>query len=198
LKYGPKHIQSSDQFEPLYVPQENILEECLRREAERVAYQENLVHKIVYDCFEADPCKSGGGDEPFKDPVDALGDSQEGKIPSLPSSTNCDNDQHFPPRYTLKSDDDTTLVFESRIESGNLRRAIQIFEYEYDLILKPDHLTKGYTQWFYFRVGNTRANKTYRFNIINLVKPDSLYNHGMKPLVYSEIEAERANKGWTR
>lgn len=25
-------------YEPLYIPQENILEECLRREAERVAH----------------------------------------------------------------------------------------------------------------------------------------------------------------
>ncbi len=75
LRHGPKHIYNSDQFEPLYVPQENILEESLRREAERVAYQENLSHKIVYDCYEADPRKSGGGDEPLKDLVDALGDS---------------------------------------------------------------------------------------------------------------------------
>jgi hypothetical protein len=66
------------------------------------------------------------------------------------------------------------------------------------LILKPDYLTKGYCQWFYFRVQNTRAGKTYRFNIINLLKPDSLYNHGMKPLVYSEVDAQRYGKGWVR
>ena len=66
------------------------------------------------------------------------------------------------------------------------------------MILKPDYLTKGNTQWFYFRMSNTRAGKTYRFNIINLLKPDSLYNHGMKPLLYSEINAKRYNKGWVR
>ena len=38
----------------------------------------------------------------------------------------------------------------------------------------------------------------YRFNIINLMKPDSLYNHGMKPLMYSEIEAKLYGKGWQR
>ena len=37
-----------------------------------------------------------------------------------------------------------------------------------------------------------------RFNIINLMKPDSLYNHGMKPLMYSEIEAKLYGKGWQR
>jgi len=73
-----------------------------------------------------------------------------------------------------------------------------VYEFEYDLILKPDYNTRGYTQWYYFRIGNTRAGKTYRFNIINMMKPDSLYNHGMRPVAYSEIEAKRSGKGWYR
>lgn len=43
--------------------------------------------------------------------------------------------------YNLKSASDTTLVFESRFESGNLHRATQIGEWEYDLDLKFDHGT---------------------------------------------------------
>jgi hypothetical protein len=35
------------------------LEDCLRREAERVAQQENLVNRIVYDSVDADPSKGG-------------------------------------------------------------------------------------------------------------------------------------------
>ena len=38
----------------------------------------------------------------------------------------------------------------------------------------------------------------YRFNIVNLIKPDSLYNHGMKPLMYSKRDAETKGLGWTR
>lgn len=49
------------------------------------------------------------------------------------------------PFYIPTSADDNTLLFESRFESGNLRRAIQVYEYEYDLILKPDYNTRGYT-----------------------------------------------------
>ena len=30
------------------------------------------------------------------------------------------------------------------------------------------------------------------------MKPDSLYNHGMRPLVYSEIDGKKYGKGWTR
>ena len=100
--------------------------------------------------------------------------------------------------YTPSGAGDTTLVFESRFESGNLRRAIKIYEFEYDLILKPDVNTRGNTQWYYFRVGNTRAGQRYKFNVINLLKPDSLYNRGMQPIIYSNRAAAESGKGWRR
>ena len=53
---------------------------------------------------------------------------------------------HIEKYYTPTGVEDTTLVFESRFESGNLRRAIKIYEFEYDLILKPDVNTRGHTQ----------------------------------------------------
>ena len=92
--------------------------------------------------------------------------------------------------YTKESDDDQTLIFESRFESGNLRRAVKIADNEYNLILKYDHNTNQYTQWFFFRIHNARKFTTYKFNIVNLVKPESSYNQGMKPLVYSRKEAD--------
>ena len=49
------------------------------------------------------------------------------------------------PYYQKQGDLDNTLVFESRFESGNLRRAVQVGEYEYDLILKYDYGTNNYT-----------------------------------------------------
>jgi hypothetical protein len=30
------------------------------------------------------------------------------------------------------------------------------------------------------------------------LKPDSLYNHGMRPLMYSVINAKKFGKGWVR
>jgi cytosolic carboxypeptidase protein 2/3 len=80
--------------------------------------------------------------------------------------------------YKPESPQDTTLVFESRFESGNLRRAVKVGETEYDLILKYDYGTTVYTQWYYFKVSNVKRGLTYKFNIINLVKPDSSYNQG--------------------
>jgi hypothetical protein len=103
------------------------------------------------------------------------------------------------PFYKLKTNIvDETLQFESRFESGNLRRAIKVSDTEYDLFLKNDYGTTGYTQWYFFQVKNTRKDKVYRFNIVNMMKPDSNYNQGMKPLVYSVREAEINNLGWYR
>lgn len=170
LKNPPYHIKDAEEFEPLYTPKESILEDCLRREAERVAHQENLMNRVVYDAIDSSP---------FSTSIEP----KEGELA---------------PFYQIQSEDDYTCVFESRFESGNLRRAIQVYEFEYDLILKPDYNTRGHTQWYYFRISNIRTNKNYRFNIINLMKPDSLYNHGMRPLMYSEAEAKKYGKGWQR
>lgn len=66
------------------------------------------------------------------------------------------------------------------------------------MYLKNDYGTNGYTQWYYFRVKNTKKDQTYRFNIVNLMKPDSNYNQGMKPLIYSVKDAESKEIGWQR
>lgn len=62
---------------------------------------------------------------------------------------------------TTSGEDD--LVFESRFESGNLAKAVKITPVYYELYLRPDLYTNKHTQWFYFRVTNTRKNVLYRF-----------------------------------
>ncbi|XP_058444182.1 cytosolic carboxypeptidase Nna1-like isoform X2 [Malaya genurostris] len=94
--------------------------------------------------------------------------------------------------------DPDDLIFESRFESGNLGRAIKITPTYYELYLRPDMYTNRHTQWFYFRVKNTKAKVVYRFSIINLTKPDSLYKEGMRPLLYSTLDAEYNHVGWQR
>nr|XP_045017454.1 cytosolic carboxypeptidase 2 isoform X1 [Jaculus jaculus] len=99
---------------------------------------------------------------------------------------------------TLQGPEDNTLLFESRFESGNLQKAVKVGTYEYELTLRTDLYTNKHTQWFYFRVQNTRKNVTYRFTITNLLKPKSLYAVGMKPLMYSQVDATTYNIGWRR
>lgn len=93
---------------------------------------------------------------------------------------------------------DKTLVFESRFESGNLAAALRVNENDYYLALQNDVNTSGNTQWFFFRVSNTRAYASVRFSLLNLCKPDSLYNEGMKVLIYSEKHAREKDVGWHR
>jgi len=73
------------------------------------------------------------------------------------------------PYYIPRDIDDETLIFESRFESGNLELAIKVSDTEYNLLLQNDSLTNGNTQWFYFKVSNTRYNKRVTFNILNFV-----------------------------
>ena len=89
------------------------------------------------------------------------------------------------------------MVFESRFETGNLLAAMKVSDHEYDLVLQNDINTNGHTQWFFFRVHNVKAGEA-RFNLLNLCKPDSLYNEGMKVLVYSERISALKDIGWHR
>ena len=90
------------------------------------------------------------------------------------------------------------MIFESRFESGNLLAVVKVTEEEYDLILSNDINTNGHTQWYFFRISNTRKGMKIRFNIINLAKPDSLYNYGMKILCYSNKIKAAQGIGWHR
>ncbi|XP_008109930.2 cytosolic carboxypeptidase 2 isoform X1 [Anolis carolinensis] len=94
--------------------------------------------------------------------------------------------------------EDTMLLFESRFESGNLQKAVRVGKYEYELTLRTDLYTSKHTQWYYFRVQNTRKDAIYRFTIVNLMKAKSLYSVGMKPLLYSQKDAQLHGVGWRR
>ena len=42
--------------------------------------------------------------------------------------------------------------FDSQFESGNLDMAIQTSDADFNLYVRPDTNTRGYCNWFYFRV----------------------------------------------
>ncbi|XP_074840067.1 cytosolic carboxypeptidase 3 [Carettochelys insculpta] len=103
-----------------------------------------------------------------------------------------------PLKQVIPQDWDNTLIFEARFESGNLQKVVKVSEFEYQLTLRTDLYTNRHTQWYYFRVTNTQAGMPYRFTIVNFTKPSSLYNHGMRPLLYSEVDAKIRRVGWQR
>ncbi|XP_078097457.1 cytosolic carboxypeptidase 4 isoform X2 [Mustelus asterias] len=98
----------------------------------------------------------------------------------------------------VTSADDVSLKFNSNFESGNLRKAIQIRKYEYDLILNADVNTDLQHQWFYFKLSGMKAGIPYRLNIINCEKTNSQFNYGMQPVMYSVHEALCGRAHWVR
>ncbi|WKX89746.1 hypothetical protein Q1695_008972 [Nippostrongylus brasiliensis] len=91
------------------------------------------------------------------------------------------------------------LLFESRFECGNLRRATQVAPNHYELILSPDiNQRKEHYQWFYFEVSNMMSNVVYSFEIINCLKATSMYSKGMQPVMYSVGDALNGRGAWVR
>ncbi|XP_074863146.1 cytosolic carboxypeptidase 4 isoform X2 [Carettochelys insculpta] len=90
------------------------------------------------------------------------------------------------------------LRFFSKFESGNLRKAIQVRRFEYDLIMNADVNSVQHHQWFYFEVSAMKPAIPYRFNIINCEKVNSQFNYGMQPVMYSVKEALCGKPRWIR
>lgn len=147
-----------------------MCEEYARIDAEKIINQSQS-EKIVFDCVDIPPVKKDaeGNIVPYLDDNDLIElPPEENPVdhrkyyPYGPSGQSSAFNQKIPkvnryysklrPFYTKENDDDHTLIFESRFESGNLRRAVKIGDYEYNLILKYDHNTTAFTQWFYFKI----------------------------------------------
>mmetsp|Transcript_108559 Transcript_108559/g.306027 ORF Transcript_108559/g.306027 Transcript_108559/m.306027 type:complete len:931 (+) Transcript_108559:180-2972(+) len=201
LSIPPTFIRAVPQEpELLYTAPEVLFDDVVRLEADRISRPELVRNITVYDCMEGPPPAAPASPTTASVPALPDADSSIGRPAPASPSGNVPGAavEELPPYYAPTGPADTTLVFESRFESGNLRRAIQVYEFEYDLVLNPDYNTKSHTQWYFFRVGNTRKGPQYRFNIINMMKPTSVYNEGMRPLKYSYIEAQVHGVGWVR
>ncbi|CAD7951898.1 unnamed protein product, partial [Amoebophrya sp. A120] len=59
----------------------------------------------------------------------------------------------------------------------------------YDLVLDHDTNSLGHVQWFNFACRGFKRAQTIRFRIINACKGASLFQMGMRPLVWSETHA---------
>ncbi len=210
LAERPRFIETHKEFEPVHTCSPSLADDYLRQDNERLASQLGTANKIVYDCIDPSPFYESQSDfineADLVVPQDLDPVEQKRYLYGQPPSSNFSTKgtrlnrfySRLNPYYVHQGPDDATLVFESRFECGNLRRAVQVGEYEYDLILKYDYGTSSYTQWYFFRVGNTRKDVTYKFNVINLMKPESSYNQGQKPLLYSKKEAAANAIGWYR
>lgn len=103
LPGNPEFIEpDNEESYPVYEPKAYILEEAIKKDIQIIIFMNTLLNKIVYDQQDPAPTKNLN---PKNFDIDIL------------------------PYYIPSSNTDTTLVFEGRFETGNLRRAIQILEF---------------------------------------------------------------------
>ncbi|XP_069359117.1 cytosolic carboxypeptidase 1-like isoform X5 [Maniola hyperantus] len=174
--------QGSTQPEPLNKMERVACRNKLLSCVERAINPESYMNEVVYD-------------------LDALSASGTTTDSTASKSLSADNlllnntdEQEITKVNTFAS----RLSFESRFESGNLRKAIQVGPREYELILMPDVNSAKRHQWFYFEVRNMQQGRPYVFNIVNCEKSDSQFNFGMKPVMYSVKDAVLGKPGWVR
>lgn len=78
------------------------------------------------------------------------------------------------------ADNYQSVSFDSEFEGGNLDLAFEGSKGEFDLMLRCDPNTRGHNQWFYFEVIASKDTRI-RLNIINMVKPKTLFGKGGFP-----------------
>ena len=67
---------------------------------------------------------------------------------------------------------------------------------KYELFLHNDTNTSGYTQWFFFRISNTKKGKKVNLNIMNFLRKRTKYSNGIKIWCYSRKNSEINKIGW--
>ena len=162
--------ESPREVEEAYSPPPNLVTSLLRHDLMRLTKPENVMGHCVYDDIVRD----------VEEPQPLFGKIEIGGKKAHEAATT------------------PQLRFSSQFESGNLKRAIRVYDTEYDLVLNADLATAFHTQWFYFRVENMVPGVAYKFNIINLEKATSLFNDGQRPVVFSEKEFTKSGTGWRR
>lgn len=170
--------KSLPQVEPLHMEKGIVSRENLLDDIDRHLHPELIINEPVYDI---DALLSQHVDAGWPTCGQDLSNCDEKIIHSMD-----------------KNKKEGPLKFCSRFESGNLRKAIQIREHEYDLLLDSDINTNSHHQWFYFEVSNMSADIEYKFNIINCEKLNSQFNAGMKPVMFSVQEAMLGRPFWFR
>lgn len=127
--------------EPLTAPPDDGPGIVAARQADRelLGWAQQLINRLVYDSLQpavpgaagpaaATDCPPAGmGSSCGAAASDSAGSgSSQAAAGSLDGQAACEYALGLAPWYTLQGPGDDTLVFESRFESGNLRRAIQV------------------------------------------------------------------------
>ncbi|KAL1449257.1 hypothetical protein WDU94_000468 [Cyamophila willieti] len=168
--------------EPLHEENRKNIKNKMLSIMDRLRHPEKSLHNVIYDY------------DTLNEAFQKTTPTSSGPAGEMGNLSNCDISR----LGVREHGNSKVLRFESRFESGNLRKAIQVGPYEYDLILMPDVNSSHHHQWFYFEVSNMESQGSYTLNIINQEKSHSQYQQGMKPLMFSVKEAACGRGAWVR
>ncbi|XP_065185389.1 uncharacterized protein LOC135815954 isoform X2 [Sycon ciliatum] len=175
-------------------------------DAMRYIEPEGCLHRLVYDLDQnvshayanTNPMmlSSDTSNDIFKSPLDLSSElAFDVQLPSTPltQSTATPDARKLSPETrramaATSTSELEALRFDSRFECGNLRKAIQVRDTEYDLVLNADVNTDHHHQWFYFSVSGMLPDVKYRFNIVNCEKTKSQFTAGMQPVMFSWLD----------
>jgi hypothetical protein len=115
-RMGPRSCVPPPFPEPLLPVGPEARAEAARRDAERAAQPESLIGRLVYDSL-VPPHRPAAATGVSGGPAGCGGSGRGAGFAYAPG---------LEPWYCPESADDTTLVFESRFECGNLRRVVQV------------------------------------------------------------------------
>lgn len=79
---------------------------------------------------------------------------------------------------------ESTIIFDSAFEGGNLDAIIRTDKNCYDLYIRVDSNTKGHTLWYNFEIRGLQKGEQITLNICNFRKQKSLYERGMMPFIW--------------
>jgi len=124
----PHHINVvPEKPEDIYEAPQGLAARMMLHDANRLANPGALLNRVVYDCIDQSPIYAAESNNNSNEQNHTTKHSS-----SSHSNNSANNNNSKPiltqlkPYYIPMGADDTTLVFESRFESGNLRRAVQV------------------------------------------------------------------------
>jgi hypothetical protein len=112
-----------EQPEVLHVARDRLVASMMEHDANRLLSQSSVRNRVVYDSIEPPPSSTATAAK-----AAAVATTATDSNPSSSSSSSSSSKTDLKAYYTLESEKDSTLIFESRFESGNLRRSIQVYD----------------------------------------------------------------------
>ena len=116
----------------------------------------------------------------------------------------------------INSSFENIINFESNFECGNLQFVYLINSQEditeekkssnnfsennnnntYQLFLQNDTNTRGYSQWFFFKISNGKKGQKIKLNIMNFQRKKTRYSNGLKIWYFSTQKKYEKKIGW--